>query len=223
MDRLWNWRVIGGLLLVAVIAGLLVFRGEQGEQGAAERSDGWLVTVYYTAVESNYDDDKVEVTGCLSLDCEYGDEDLGSYPDGFVTAVQDEGTGRIVSGRHAGKYLNWSHDVGYWLDTAARDSHGRPLEPFVSAATDPAVLKAGRQLRISGCGKAEDGSQIEPEVCERLKAASWQIRDEFTPGLGGERHLDVYLGEESGPDFTSSSLYTALYGATLELSKPVSQ
>ena len=33
-------------------------------------------------------------------------------------------------------------------------------------------------------------------------AANWTITDEFTPGLGGSRHVDLYIGEETGPGFT---------------------
>jgi hypothetical protein len=197
----------------ALAAASAIDRDDTGNQS----STGWYVTVYYTAVESHYDDEPVPVTGCLVIDCEHGDDDLGSYPESFVQAVENEGTGRIVSGRHAGSYLNWSHDTGFWLDNAPRDSHGRPLEPFVSAAADPTVLSAGNELRITGCGVAEDGTAIDPAVCDRLRSASWRIMDEFTPGLGGDRHIDVYLGEETEPDFTSNPLYSSLHNATLEL------
>ncbi|MFI9450217.1 hypothetical protein [Amycolatopsis sp. NPDC052450] len=210
------------LVLVLAAAGLALAAAstiDRGDSGT-EASTGWYVTVYYTAVESHHDEDPVPVTGCLVLDCERGDDPLGSYPEDFVKAVEDEGTGRIVSGRHAGRYLNWSHDTGFWLDNAPRDSHGRPLEPFVSAAADPAVLGDGRELRITGCGTAEDGTAIDAGVCDRLRSASWRIMDEFTPGLGGDRHIDVYLGEETGPDFTSDPLYSSLHNATLELGKP---
>ncbi|WP_461033748.1 RlpA-like double-psi beta-barrel domain-containing protein [Streptomyces mayteni] len=211
---------------VAALAGaaLLAACGGGGGAGsgagggpAAERSADWLVTVYYTAVESYHDGESVPVTGCPRLDCAHGTEDLGDHPTDFVAAVRDEGTGRLTTGPYAGRYLNWSHDTGYWLDVAPRDSYGRPLEPFVSAAADGEVLPRGRTLRVADCGTAEDGSAIEPDVCARLTAATWEIRDEFTPGLGGERHLDVYLGEETGPGFTADPLYTTLAGATLDL------
>jgi len=41
------------------------------------------------------------------------------------------------------------------------------------------------------------------------------VRDEFTPGLGGPRHVDLYIGEETGPGFTGGPWYTTLQGATL--------
>lgn len=202
-------------LAAAAGAALLLSCGG-ADAGEHPGDDGWLVTVYYTAVESYHDGESTPVTGCPRLDCERGDEPLGSYPADFVAAVRDEGTGRITSGPHAGRYLNWSHGTGYWLDEAPRDSHGEPLLPFVSAAADAEVLPRGREVRVVDCGTAEDGSPIEPEVCARLTAPTWEIRDEFTPGLGGERHLDLYLGEETGPDFTEDPLYTTLEGATVE-------
>ncbi|NYE71422.1 hypothetical protein BKA15_002751 [Microlunatus parietis] len=110
---------------------------------------GWEVTVYYTAVESFHHGEPIAVTGCPVLDCENGDDPLGRYPSDFVTAVKDEGTGRITSGKHAGRYLNWSHGVGYWLDTEARNSYGDALRPFSSAATDADVLPRGSRSRSS--------------------------------------------------------------------------
>ena len=99
-------------------------------------SGGYEVTVYYTAVESFHTDGAVAVIGCLVRDCARGSERLGSYPASFVNAVRGEGTGRITSGVHAGRYLNWSYDVGYWLDDVAVDSFGGSLVPFSSSAGD---------------------------------------------------------------------------------------
>jgi hypothetical protein len=174
-------------------------------------SGGWEVTVYYTAVQSFHDGEPETVTGCRGLDCAHGDDDLGDYPADFVAAVKDEGTGRTAAGR----YLNWSYDVGYWLDTAARDTAGEPLRPFVSAAADPGVLPRGAGFRIAGCGRAEDGSPPPATVCAALRRARWTVADEFTPGLGGSKHIDVYIGEETGPHFTDSPWYLTLTGASL--------
>src|SRR5688572_27616406 len=91
---------------------------------------GWTVTVYYTAVAAYHDGPSQPVTGCPRLDCGPGDPDagadLGTYPGGFVDAVRAEGTGRTGDGR----YLNWSVDTGFWLDTAPRDSAGGTLRPW---------------------------------------------------------------------------------------------
>jgi hypothetical protein len=166
------------------------------------------VTVYYTAVAEYHGGGTERVRGCPQFECDGGDTDLGEYPATFVRAVHDEGTGRIAAGR----YLNWSVDVGYWLDTAARDSAGGVLEPWQTAAADADVLTAGQRFTITSCGSGDD---VTPEVCTRMRAARWTVRDEFTPGLGGDRHVDVYIGEETGPGFTGSPWYTTLTGASL--------
>jgi len=174
-------------------------------------SGGWEITVYYTAVEAYHSGELQTVTGCRGLDCSHGDDDLGRYPAGFVDAVREEGTGRTA----AGGYLNWSYDVGFWLDTRPRDTAGRALRPFVSAAADPGVLARGTRFRIADCGRADDGSRPSAPVCAALRDARWTVTDEFTPGLGGSKHIDAYIGEETGPDFTSSAWYLTLRGATL--------
>jgi hypothetical protein len=179
-------------------------------------SGGWEITVYYTAVQSLHDGEPETVTGCRGLDCAHGDDDLGEYPADFVAAVRSEGTGRTA----AGGYLNWSYDVGFWLDTAARDTTGARLRPFVSAAADPGVLPHGATFRIAGCGHTDDGAAPPAEVCRALRRARWTVADEFTPGLGGSRHVDVYIGEETGPDFTGSAWYLTLTGASLSCPAP---
>lgn len=171
----------------------------------------WQVTVYYTAVEAFHTDAPVDVVGCLVLECANGDKALGRYPESFVDAVHDEGSGRITTGTHAGRYLNWSYDVGFWLDDAPRDSHGRALIPFRSAAADG--VPAGTQLRLVDCGTLDSGETVPSDVCQKLSSGQWEIRDEFTPTLGGERHIDLYIGEEDRANFTSSALFTTLEGA----------
>ncbi|GAA3247292.1 hypothetical protein ACFO1B_50725 [Dactylosporangium siamense] len=175
-------------------------------------STGWEVTVYYTAVAALHGGASQQVTGCPTIDCEKGrnQRDLGSFPASFVKAVKDEGTGRVADGR----YLNWSYDTGYWMDTAPRDTAGRPLVPWVSAAADGDVLRAGARFSVLRCGSA---AEVTAAVCARLKAPTWTIVDEFTPGMGGSKHVDVYVGEETGADFTDSDLYTTLQGATLSV------
>lgn len=177
---------------------------------------GWEVTVYYTAVESFHHGPAETVTGCPGYECSNGRDGLGEYPADFVKAVHDEGAGRITSGPHAGRYLNWSAGNGYWLDTAARDTNGRPLVPFVSAAADG--LPNGTHVRVTGCGRQDDGSPVPPSVCQRLSAPVWQIRDAFTPGLGGPHHIDLYIGAETGPGFTDQPIYVTLVGATITTS-----
>lgn len=175
----------------------------------SEESPDWTLTVYYTAVEAYHRGPPTPVVGCLTLDCVDRDADLGTYPRGFVETVRVEGTGRTAGGR----YLNWSYDVGYWLDHAPRDAYGQPLRPFEAAAADVGVLPAGAEFTILDCGR----SPIDPAVCARLRQARWTVTDQFTPGFGGPRHLDLYLGEETGPDFTDSAWYCTLTAATLRI------
>jgi hypothetical protein len=172
----------------------------------------WLVTVYYTAVESFHSSPAVEVTGCAAGDCANGNDSLGRYPRGFVEAVREEGSGRITSGAHAGKYLNWSYDIEYWLDSAPRNAYGGELEPFRSAAADD--VPHGTRLRLVDCGRLDSGGPVPSEVCETLRNGEWEIQDQFTPGIGGAQHIDLYIGEESELDFTTASaLYVSLHGA----------
>jgi hypothetical protein len=197
---------------VLVLAGCAAGRTAPPADG--DTVEGWQVTVYYTAVESFHSGPSVPVHGCPVIDCENGHDLLGTFPQSFAQAVRDEGTGRTASGR----YLNWSYDKGYWLDSAPRDSFGRPLTPFVSAAADG--LKTGARVKLVSCGQTQEGENVDPAVCRKLASSAWEITDEFTPGLGGDRHLDLYLGEETGPLFTESPWYTTLSEAVLEIHQP---
>ncbi|RKS73486.1 hypothetical protein BZB76_4179 [Actinomadura pelletieri DSM 43383] len=187
----------------------------EGRPPPPAESSGWTATVYYTAVESFHHGPRRPVRGCPRLDCHRGRDHLGSYPSDFVQAVHDEGTGRITSGPHRGRYLNWSYDVGYWLDSAPRDTAGRALRPWRSAAADPSVLPPGHRFTITRCGHDDDGGAIDDALCARFRTTRWTIVDEFTPGLGGTRHIDLYIGEETGPGFTDTALYTTLHDASL--------
>jgi hypothetical protein len=184
-----------------------------GPTPSPTRSTGWTVTVYYTAVQRFHGGTPTAVTGCPGIDCTHGHDDLGTYPADFVKAVKAEGTGHTSSGR----YLNWSSDTGYWLDTAPRDSYGGVLQPFHSAAADPGVLARGPSFTIADCGRVEDGGAVPAAVCARLRDAHWAVVDEFTPGLGGAKHVDAYIGEETGPAFTGTEWYLTLAGAVLSL------
>ncbi|WP_327093602.1 hypothetical protein OIE68_25500 [Nocardia vinacea] len=175
----------------------------------ADEWNGWTVTVYYTAVESYHSGPLETVRGCSDLECTDANVEIGSLPEDFVDVVRDEGTGRITSGEHAGRYLNWSYDVGFWVDTEPRDTRGEALHPFESAAADG--IEPGTRLRLTGCGNARADS-----VCGKFSAATWTIGDEFTPGLGGPRHLDLYIGEETSESFTEGPDFVTFTGATLE-------
>lgn len=189
--------------------------GSPATTATATSSGGWELTVYYTPVEQYHDGPRQAVRGCPVLECEHGDADLGSYPADFVDAVETEGNGRISSGPNAGRYLNWSYDIGFWLDTVPRDSAGGALRAWQTAAADPETLARGMAFRVVGCGTLDDGSAVPDAVCRRFLAATWKVVDEFTPGLGGPKHVDLYIGDETGPGFTESDIYTTLVDAQL--------
>lgn len=176
---------------------------------ASSTSTGWTFTTYYTAVESLHSGPPVTVVGCRVRNCSHGHNRLGRFPRDFVEAVKAEGTGRITRGTHRGRYLEWSYDVGYWLDTAPLDTDGRPLRPFITAAADPDALPKHTKFRIVNCGKEEeDRSAINSGACRKFRDARWTILDAFTPGLGGRRHIDLYVGEENRRDFVNDSPYS---------------
>lgn len=182
-----------------------------------ETSSGWEISVYFTAVERFYTGPLVSLRGCSTLDCASGDEDLGRYPADFLQAVLEEGSGHITSDKFAGHYLNWSVNVGYWLDSAPRDARGAPLEPFVSAAADLTVAYL-TEVTVVSCGNdvARD-TPVDPSVCSRIALANWIVRDRFSQGTVG-KHVDLYVGEQDQPNFLSASpIAIHTRGASLKL------
>ena len=174
-------------------------------------SSVYTITVYYTAVESFHTDAKVNVSGCLIRDCAFGNKLIGNYPASFIKATKAEGTGRITSGVNAGKYLNWSVDVGYWLDTIPSDGYGTALVPFRTAAADDIALTRGTQFVLVAPLIQDDGTPLDAVSANKLLAAQWRVNDQFTPGLGGALHLDLYIGEEDQVNFTKvSPMYLTL-------------
>lgn len=180
-------------------------------------SGGWEVTVYYTAVESYHVGPPQAVHGCVGLNCANGNTLLGTYPRDFVDAVAEEGTGRITSGSHAGQYLNWSNDTGYWLDSAPRDARGIPLQAFVSAAADPSIAYL-TSFTVVDCGAdAGTGDPISAATCLHLRTPVWSVRDRFTAGAVG-KHVDLYIGEEDQANFaTASPRVIDVAGATINM------
>jgi hypothetical protein len=169
-----------------------------------EPSGGWELSIYYTAVESFHTGPLEQVRGCAEIECSSGTVLLGNYPQDFVQAVKDEGTGRITSGDHAGKYLNWSIDIGYWLDTHPRDARGLVLRPYLSAAVDVGIPYV-TPLKILECGiDMSNQTHIDQAVCDEIRAVTWVVRDRFTVGEVG-KHIDLYIGEEDRPNFVEDS------------------
>lgn len=178
----------------------------------------YTITVYYTAVESFHTDAAVNVSGCLIRDCAFGNKLIGTYPASFIKATKTEGTGRITSGVNAGKYLNWSVDVGYWLDTIPSDGYGTALVPFQTAAADDIALKRGTKFLLLAPLIQDDGTPLDTTSANKLLAGQWLINDQFTPGLGGALHLDLYIGEEDRFNFTNQSpMYTTLMNTKIAL------
>jgi hypothetical protein len=167
---------------------------------------GWELSTYFTPVETFYSGALIEVVGCTELECEHGQELLGQFPSDFVRAVQEEGTGRFTSPsvRADATHLNWSINVGYWLDTAIRDARGAVLEPYVSVAADTSIPYV-TGVTIVGCGHdAVDGEELLPAVCDQIRSAQGVVRDRFSQGQVG-KHLDLYIGEQDQVDFISQS------------------
>lgn len=169
-----------------------------------ETSD-WELSVYYTVVEDYYAGRPAIVSGCAALECSGGNEPLGAFPDDFVAAVMEEGTGRITTPSADGRnYLNWSSSTGFWLDFYPRDARGFVLRPFRSAAAPP-DMGFGTRIRITDCGAdLLTGGTIDAEACEDLISAHWVVRDRFEVVPTGRR-LDLYIGEESAPAFAARS------------------
>jgi hypothetical protein len=179
------------------------------------KARSWRITTYYTVVQSFHGGRPKAVRGCAKLHCKWGKTPLGSYPEGFLKEIQTEGSGRITAGPQRGRYLNWSHSVGWWLDDSTRDSTARPLRAWSSAAADRDVIARGQRFRIVECGADWKGRPVARQVCDRFRAATWRVTDLFRPGYGGEHHADVYIGEETGPGFKKSPYYTTLRKATI--------
>ena len=91
------------------------------------------------------------------------------------------------------------------------------LRAFVTASADPDVLPKATRFGVEDCGRAADGTEVADEVCTRVAAAEWTIGVPFAPNRGGAKHVDIYVGDESSPEFTQSGWYTTLVGAELSL------
>lgn len=168
------------------------------------QSEGWEISTYHTAVERFYPGPPTPLYGCPNIDCVRGDALLGTFAADFIAAVQAEGTGRLSEAVGDSRFLNWSIDNGYWLDTAPRDARGSILQPYVSAAADPDIGYV-TALRIAACGTdAVTRERLEDSECARFQDARWIVRDRFTAGEVGRR-LDLYVGEQDRQDFESSS------------------
>jgi hypothetical protein len=176
--------------------------------GSRPQAGGWSLTVTYTAVESFHHGAPEAVSGCdLNADeCDNGTTPLGTYPSDFVDAVKAEGYGRITSGRNAGRYLAWDPQGGFSLETSASDASGTPLRAFVSAAADDSI-PIGTHFTVQDCG-VDATTHRPPDAggCAKLTAAGWVVGGNTTQPWGSHR-LNLYVGEETRPDFTTTVTY----------------
>jgi hypothetical protein len=208
----WGRVVLAGLAFT--VAGCRSSERPAGNGGG----NAYTITVYYTAVESFHAGPARLVRGSLTPEDAPGNVALGTWPSDFVQAVMDEGTGRITSGPHAGRYLNWSHDIGYWLHTVPANAYGERLVPFRTAAADTDVLPRGTRFRLAAPLVQDDGTPLDADSARRFLDAEWEVQDQFTPGLGGANHLDLHIGEEDRANFTETSpRYTTLVNVRISV------
>lgn len=186
---------------------------QRTQQMTAAVSRDWTLDLSYTPVQSHHRGRAVRVTGCPRAFCGRP-ADLGSYPNEFVEAVRAQGTGKITAGAHAGKYLGWAASVGYWLDTAPRDSHGNPLRAYLSASSGSPLLSLRTRLRILSCGVDESGGS-NAAVCAKLKASTWRVVE--VPNPGPTRSLTLYIGLETSSGFAASAWNTTFSHAMLRI------
>ena len=179
---------------------------------APSASSGWRITVYYTAVMAFYSGSPQTVYGCSDLVCSKKNAYLGIFPSDFVNVVKTEGTGKIANG----SFLNWSIDVGYWMDSAPRDAQGNALVAYQSAAADPSITY-GKTFRVLSCGAdTETKTPTDAAVCSTYQAPKWLVSDRFTAGAVG-KHVDLYIGEQDSVNFTAKAQIIDASNAALEI------
>jgi hypothetical protein len=94
------------LLAVLVLATVVI-----PEPACAARMSNITATVYYTPVESYYTrNDLITVRAWPDVRTVGPKVRVGPLPAAFVRHTKGEGTGKITSGKYAGKFLNWSYE-----------------------------------------------------------------------------------------------------------------
>ncbi|GAC1543341.1 MAG: hypothetical protein NVS2B17_22980 [Candidatus Velthaea sp.] len=158
--------------------------------------------MYYTPVAAYYAGPLQAVYGCSDLNCSRQNVLLGSFPSDFVQITKTEGTGKLGPGQ----YLNWSGNIGYWLDTSSRDAQGNPLIPYRTAAADTSVA-FGTTFKVIDCG-LDTISRIttDANVCKTYQTRMWTISDRFTAGTVG-KHLDLFIGEQDSSNFSTGAQF----------------
>lgn len=220
-----------GAGLVALLAALLLLAASleigAGRGATGETLSNIEVTVYYSPVESYYARDNLtyikawpdySVTGAKVTE--------GPYPAAFVRHTKNEGTGKITSGQHRGKFLNYSFEglgpnedqAGFWIDTCPRDAYGGCLKAGVTAAVSTNLaknfgMKRGVPVQLADCG-SEAGNA---EGCAYYKGGSWVVNDQFTTGIASDRQLDLYYGLQDRPGFKKSVYWLTMQEARIQV------
>ena len=176
----------------------------------------YTITFYYTPVESFFTGPLQAITGCTSIDCASGLQSLGAFPSDFIAAVQMQGSGRITSGPYAGNYLCGSFSDNFWIHPFPPDAYGSAARAFVTAAADDNVLAPGTRFRLVA-PLAEAGGPIPDSTANKLLSSTWTVSDHFQAGYGGSLHIDLYVGEQTTPSFTSSPYYLLLENVAIEV------
>ena len=208
-------RLLAGAVFLALAGGC-------GEDESASSGSGavlpqrFKITFYYTPVESFFSGPLQAVQGCTSIDCASGSQDLGAHPADFLDEVRLQGSGRLTSGPYAGQYLNGSFSGGFWISSFPPDAYGGALQPFETAAVDESGLPRGTRFRLVA-PLLENGQPIPASAEARLLDATWNVQDRFEPGFGGAAHLDLYVGEQATPSFTSSPFSLLLENPAVEV------
>ena len=215
-------RFVRRLPAFAALLLAFAFAGCDSENDSAPSGSGtvlpqrYKITFYYTPVESFFSGPLQPVTGCPSIDCASGSQDLGAHPADFLAAIQLQGSGRLTSGPYAGQYLNGSYSGGFWISPFPPDAYGGVLQPFETAAVNESGLPRGTRFRLVA-PLLENGQSISANTEAILLAAIWNVQDRFEPGYGGTTHLDLYVGEQTTPSFTSSPFYLLLENTAVEV------
>lgn len=185
-------------------------------------TSGWRITAYFTAVDSFFSGPSAALTGCLNVNCNApGDpaNALGTFATAFSDTVMTEGTGKITTGPHAGKYLNWSGGQpgsGYWLDSWPCDAQGSALVPYVSAAAY-GTYAFGTAFRVVSCGvDGLSGDPMDTQACADFKAANWVVRDRFE-ATTERRHIDLYIGQQDRTNMDNNPHFVDQTGASTTL------
>ncbi|HKA11673.1 MAG TPA: hypothetical protein VKI99_14530 [Candidatus Dormibacteraeota bacterium] len=213
MSRLNRW-ICAAVSLCTLCLGCGAQTPPHGVQASAapasarpsgQATGGWHLTVYYTPVESYHGPPLQAILDCAGLA-------LGKHSLHFLDRVQTEGFGRFVTPIHENRYLGWDFDRRCWF--LARTPVGlgdRPLRQWVSAAA-ASSFAPGTGVRVVSCG-----SNVDETVCARVKGAGWVVED-HCGGCSDPKHLDLYVGEEDGPDFEDlSPTYFDTHGAVVAL------